>query len=73
MTNEFDIDIKYLDTGGATKQDLAFVEDALIKSGAEITDSGFGFGGADLGYRLNGIQYSLTLKRREKPKSVDLN
>lgn len=55
-----------IDTGGVCFEDRNFVENALVDAGAEITDGGFGCGGADLGYRKDGIQFSLTIRRRIK-------
>lgn len=44
-----------------------WVQWLLKTQGAEITDTGYGFGGADIGFKHNGAQFFLTVKPRLKP------
>lgn len=57
-----------LDTGGVSVEQRNWLETAITNAGGHITDSGFGVGGADLGYTLDGKSFSVNLKvRAEEP------
>ena len=58
------IDAGTIDTGGITPEYRSFLEDAIVAAGGVITDSGYGCGGADLGYTYNGVQFSVNVKVR---------
>lgn len=58
-------DVGNLDTGGMEWSDREFVSKALEAAGAEITDGGFGCGSADLGFRVNGVQFGVKIWKRD--------
>lgn len=44
-----------------------WLEAAILKAGAEVTDKGLGLGQADLGILLDGMPFDLSIKPREVP------
>lgn len=55
-----------IDTGGITIEDRTWLSGSIVNSGGHITDGGFGCGGADLGYTLNGRSFSVNMKFRDE-------
>lgn len=45
-----------------------WLQDLLIKAGAEITDGGMGFGWADIGFMFEGHIYDVKIRPRPTPK-----
>lgn len=56
--------IASLDTGGVSLADRDWLEDAIISHGGEVTDSGGGCGGMDLGYTFGEKAFDIALSLR---------
>lgn len=51
------------DTGGVTYEDRHWLDCAITKAGGKIVGGGFGLGGADSDYELDGHVFNVQLKR----------
>ncbi len=65
-----DIVVGGLETGGAALADRDWLDAAIRAAGGEVTDGGVGCGGVDTGFQVNGIAYSVTLRRRQSSEAA---